>query len=376
MTEIWVPYGPLEVSFDIRQENLSQILEPAPQKLLPEEIDVAADKIEQENLVLLSGTAGTQKFVDVLLTRNKNLKKIIYPKPLGAFARRKAQEFSIQAEQLSAVESPSEAGQQKSVVEFFPFLNAPKTLLVSSIHYDPFFGLSSSASELVRQSTDLKRQMFSEFSDALPISPGDQRAAEYAINLLQTIPGLAALELVEKAGTGLVGISHGEVSSAHSKSEEIWRNNLSIPTQKADKVIFGCGGGDNDRNLTDSFGRALFPILTNVAIADSAKICMLAECGNGLGSEAFLRFVTGRLEPRAKIGGVQYVEGLEVLTAFQKLQEDFDLNILTTLPKYYASKFGLKTITGARQAPASLLQQGSRAKILVIPDASSTSFRS
>ncbi len=61
-------------------------------------------------------------------------------------------------------------------------------------------------------------------------------------------------------------------------------------------MVFGCGGGENDRNLTDAFSRALFPVLMNVAMPDSdSKICMLAECGNGLGSEAFLRFVTGRL---------------------------------------------------------------------------------
>jgi nickel-dependent lactate racemase len=171
-------------------------------------------------------------------------------------------------------------------------------------------------------------------------------------------------------------MSYGDVRSTHEKSVGLWQNLLSISSQKSGRVIFGCGGGENDRNLTEAFSRALFPVLMNVALSDSdSKICMLAECGSGLGSEAFLRFVTGRLEPRSKIGGVEYVDGLEVLLAFQKLQKDFELNILTTLPKYYASKFDLKTIGGAREAPASLVQPGSRAKILVLPDASSAYFK-
>jgi len=376
MTEIWVPYGPVEVSFDIKQENLSQILEPSPVKLAPEELDIIADGVEQENLLVLSGTTGSQKFLDILLTRNKNVKKLIYPKALGALCRRKAQEFSLQSEPLSIENPPPDGTPSKDIGKYIPLLELDKVLLLSSIHYDPLFGLSSGPSELIRLVSDLKKLAFAEFSDELPITPENTRASEYALNYFQSLPMLNSLEIFEKAGLGIVGTAMGDVVTAHSRSAEAWRNSLSITAPKSERVIFGCGGGDNDRNLTEAFGRALFPVLINAALPDTdAKICMLAECGNGLGSEAFLRFVTGRLEPRSKIGGVEYVDGLEVLIAFHKLQGEFNLNILTTLPKYYASKFGLKTIGGAREAPTSLLQQGSRAKILVLPDASSSAFR-
>ena len=367
MTEIWVPYGPVEVSFDIRQENLSQILEPTPAKIAPEELDIAADKISVENLLVLSGTPGIQKFLDILLTRNKNVKKIMYPKSHGALCRRKAQEFGIHAEPLDLAEN---------LADLAPSLETQKVLLLSSVHYDPMFGLSSGASELIRLVTALKKLAFTEFYDELPCAPEKSQASEFALDQFQSLSSVNSFELIEKVGVGIVGQSYGDVRASHSKSLEIWKETLSIPVQKAERVIFGCGGGDNDRSLTEAFSRALFPILMNVALTDSdSKICMLAECGSGLGSEAFLRFVTGRLEPRSKIGSLEYLEGLEVLVSFQKLQKDFELKILTTLPNFYATKFDLKTIGGAREAPASLLQPGSRAKILVLPDASSTSFR-
>ncbi len=374
MTEIWVPYGPVDVSFDIKQENLSQILEPQAQKIPQDELEITSDRISEERLALLSGTSGAQKFLDVLLTRNKNLKKIVYPKSLGALARRKAQEFSIDSEQLT-VDGTVRSESLEGISAYLPSLSG-KLLILSSAHYDPFFGLSSAASEIVNLVPEVKKHLFNEFSHELPFTPEKAPASDYSINMFQSSSQIRAVELVEKAGVGIVGLSYGEIESTHRKTVDIWTKNLSVPMQKSERVIFGCGGGDNDRNLSDAFSRALFPVLLNAVLPDSdSKICMLAECGHGLGSEAFLRFVTGRLEPRSKIGGVEYVDGLEVLLSFQKLQREFQINILTTLPQFYAAKFDLKTIGGARAAPTSLVQPGSRAKILVIPDASSTSFR-
>ncbi len=365
----------MEVSFEIKQENLTQILEPTPQKISAEELEITADKVSAVNLLILSGTPGVQKFLDVLLARNKNVKKLFYPKPLGALCRRKAQEFAIQAEPLEILEGGSESVSPETLAKKVPALGT-KILLVSSVHYDPLFGLSSAASETTRLVPELKAYLFSEFRDTLPCSTEDAEATGFALNQFQSLPDVSSLEVTEKAGSGTIGLSLGEVTEAHTRTLEIWKATLSVPAQKAERVIFGCGGGENDKNLTEAFSRALFPILQNVALNDtSSKICMLAECGSGLGSEAFLRFVTGRLEPRSKIGALEYVEGLEVLVAFQKLQTDFELKILTTLPNFYAAKFDLKTIGGAREAPGSLLQLGSRAKISVFPDASSVSFR-
>jgi len=370
-----VPYGPVEVSFDIKQENLSQILEPSPPKLAPEELDITADKVVDGNLLLLSGTPGVQKFLDILLARNKNVKKILHPKSLGALSRRKAQEFSLQAEQLDLPEEPLDGPVSETLPKRVPALGT-KTLVVSSVHYEPMFGLTSAASELTKLVPELKRYVFGEFGTDLPFFPQKSPAQDFALNLFDSLPSLNCLEITEKSGVGMIGLALGDARASHLKSLEIRNEALPIQAQKAERVIFGCGGGENDKNLTEAFSRALFPILMNIALTDSdSKICMLAECGSGLGSEAFLRFVTGRLEPRSKIGSVEYVDGLEVLVAFQKLQADFELKVLTTLPNFYATKFDLETIEGAREAPGSLLQQGSRAKILVLPDASSVSFR-
>ncbi len=135
MTEIWVPYGLVEVSFDIRQENLSQVLEPAPAKIAPEELEITADKIVEDSVVVLSGSLGVQKFLDVLLTRNKGVKKIVYPKSLGALCRRKAQEFALAAEQLQLEDrsTPDETPSEE-IKQVMPSIGSEKTVLLSSVH--------------------------------------------------------------------------------------------------------------------------------------------------------------------------------------------------------------------------------------------------
>ena len=375
MTEIWVPYGPVEVSFDIKQENLSQIIEPQPTSLAQEALDKTADLVSEDTVLVLSGTSGTQKLLDSLLARNKGVRRILYPKSLGPLARRKAQEYGIEAEAFNA-ENLVDAGMVDSTPARIPTqLKTSKALLITSVHYDPLFGLTGVCSDVISLVHELKLQAFNRSSDELPCSLNKSTASWYATRLLQTC-SIKALEIVEKTSIGVLFVSYGECESAHSEVMDYWTHSLSVPaTGKSERIIFGSGGQENDKTLSDALARSFFPIVNNVVLEDSeSKICMLAECSQGLGSDALLRFVTGRFEPRAKLDAVSYFDGLEVLLSFYRVQRDLQLNILTTLPRFYASKLDFKTIGGAREAPSSIVQIGSRAKILVVTDASTTFF--
>lgn len=375
MTEIWVPYGPVEVSFDIKQENLSQILEPQPPKISQEALDKSTDIVTEDTLLLLSGSTGTQRIFDALLTRNKGVRKILYPKPLGAFARRKGQEFGIEAEMLN-LESLADVGMVDGSPATVPsqIKEAGKLLAITSIHYDPLFGLSSAASDVVSLNNNGMQLAFSRSSDELPCQPAKSNASWYSTRVLQAC-GSNAMEIIEKTTTGILCISYGDCETAHSQAMDFWTKNLGVQQAKSERVIFGCGGFENDRTLTQALARSFFHVVQNVAMQDSeSRVCMLAECSQGLGSEALLRFVTGRFEPRAKLDTVGYFDGLEVLLSFYKVQRDMQLTILTTLPQFYASKFDFKTISGAREAPSSLSPQGSRGKISVVTDASTSHF--
>ena len=151
------PYGPVEVSFDIKQENLTQILEPHPSNLPQEELEKRLDSVAADSLLLLSGSPATVKTLDTLLARNKAISKILHPKTLGALARRKAQEFAIQAEPFNQ-ENLEDAGMVDGAPLRMPsqVKNSSKLVILTSIHYDPMYGLSSAASDLISLVPELK----------------------------------------------------------------------------------------------------------------------------------------------------------------------------------------------------------------------------
>lgn len=379
MTEIWVPYGPVEVSFDIKQENLSQVLEPQHQKLSQEELDKKVlESSGADSILILSQTAGAQKVIDAILSKNRGIKRILHPKHLGALARRKSQEFMIANVEPFDAESLAEAGTVDGTPSMIPvqLKESSNLVILTSVHYDPLFGLTSAASDLISLNPELKSQAFKRSIEELPCSPTNSNGSWYATRLLQASPNASVIEVVEKNPVGVLSFFTGEPEATHAKALDFWENALSvsIPT-KYERILFGCGGLENDRSLSDALARSFFNIAANVALKDSdSKICMLAECSQGLGSEALLRYVAGSFIPGASLDSVEYFEGLEVLLSFTRVHNDLDISMVSTLPTYYASRFDLKTLSAARDAPSSVISHGSRAKILVIPDASTTYF--
>jgi hypothetical protein len=379
LTEIWVPYGPVEVSFDVRQENLSQILDPQPKKISNGELEQkAVETAGSEAVLILSSSNGTAQVLDTLLSKNKGIKKLLHTKQSASLTRRKAQENQIPVVEEVNIEKAIEVGEidgtpSKIITEV---RNASNLLVLTSVHYDPLFGITSAASDLASLVPEMKREAFNRSANDLPCMPTKSEASLYMTRVLQSFPNVSCLEVIERAGIGVMNFFSGEPEATHAKVVDFWKNNLKIDvSSRAERIIFGSGGGESDKTLSDAFARAFFNIANNLALEDSgAKLCMLAECAQGLGSEALLRYVTGRLEPRAKLDEIRYVDGLEVLVSFFKIPGDLELSMISTLPKYYGEKFGFKMYSGAREAPFALVGAGSRGKISVVPDGSSAAF--
>jgi hypothetical protein len=379
LTEIWVPYGPVEVSFDIKQENLSQVLESQSKKISKEEIEQKAmESAGLDCILVLSGTNGTAQVLDALLLKNKGITKLLHTKQSGWLARRKAQEYQIPSVEQVNTQDLTDIGivdgtKSKMISQV---KNSSNVTVLTSVHYDPLFGLSSAASDIVSLSQETKGEAFKRSFEELPCDPSKSYASWYATRVLQTSPNVNAIEVVETSTAGALALFSGEPEAVHAKVLDFWKTNLTIELpSRAERIIFGCGGGENDKSLTEALGRSFFNVVQKLSLKDSgAKICMLAECSQGLGSEALLRYVTGRFTPGANLDQLSYFDGLEVLLSFYRVQEDLELSMISTLPKYYGEKFQFKMYSGAREAPSSLVSPGSRAKIVVVPDGSSTDF--
>lgn len=377
MTEIWVPYGQVEVSFDVKQENLSQIVEPQSQKLSQEDFErKALDSSGADSILLLSQTEGVCSALDSILAVNKTIKKLLYPKHLAAVARRKAEQFLVPDIELFDANILAEAPESTQPRIPLQLKQNPNIAILSTTRYDPLFGLAGAASDLISLNLELKSQAFKNSIDEIPCPPSGSSASLFATRVIQECPNASIVEVVEKTGTGALNIFTGEPEATHSKSVDYWRGALSVnlPTRH-ERILFGCGGKENDRTLHHALSRSFFNVAKNVALVDSdSKVCMLAECSEGLGSDALLKYITGTFVPGSNLDEIQYIDGLEVLLSLIRVQKDLDVSMVTTLPSYYCGRLGFKPISAARDAPSSIVSQGSRAKMLIVPDASATFF--
>ncbi|MDH2900896.1 MAG: hypothetical protein PXY39_07970, partial [archaeon] len=231
MTEIWVPYGPVEVSFDIKQENLSQVLESQPKKISKEEIEQKAmESAGPDCILVLSGTNGTAQVLDALLLKNKGITKLLHTKQSGSLARRKAQEYHIPTvEQVNTQDladiGPLDGAAARMISQV---KNSSNLTVLTSVHYDPLFGLSSAASDLMSLSQETKCEAFKRSFEEIPCEPSRSNASWYATRVLQTCPNVNAIEVVETSTAGALALFSGEPEAVHAKVLDFWKTNLTI----------------------------------------------------------------------------------------------------------------------------------------------------
>jgi hypothetical protein len=130
---------------------------------------------------------------------------------------------------------------------------------------------------------------------------------------------------------------------------------------------------DPSKSLTFSSSiKSLWNILGG--LGEKGMVVLLAECSEGLGSEALKLYVTNRMNLDEFVKHGKYVEGLEDLLYLKKALQSYNISLISTLPSHYTeTKLGLRTFKKASDALDHMISNlGARAKLYVITDASNT----
>ena len=102
----------------------------------------------------------------------------------------------------------------------------------------------------------------------------------------------------------------------------------------------------------------------------------MAECLNGIGSDAFQQFIDGRLTIERVKNGTKYVEGMENLLYLSETQKKFQIGLVSILPEIYLKKLGIIPIGGVKKSMDYILKNvGPRQKVEVVNDRSRTLLR-
>jgi len=371
LPEIWVPYGSVEVAIDIKIENILENIEKKEQVLTDDEIRQALSQIDfsgkvgifvaddNESCLKVTGIIGK-----MLLEKNYNHSDVqfIIPRKGAASVRKKLEELPFKVSMAQVEGEP--------IAEVYG--DAETKILLSQIGFDGLFGFSGGCVSMMRA---IGSRVIGNSFIAHPIiepSPGTSTEATKMVweNAGQ-LGGVLSISVVPSQDD-VNDIALGDLQSSQKAAEAKFLT-LSSKTiaEKARAAIISPGNDRMGETLSSSV-KSIWNVLGG--LRDRSTIVLLAECGEGLGVDAFKFFGAGRLDSTGVSRLSKYVEGFEDLVFLQEVAKAHELVVVSALPNYYVeSKFGLKSAKKVSDALNHLLSSlGSRTKALVVPKAAET----
>jgi len=377
--EIWLPYGQVEVAVDIRAENLADVLEPSSQKLDDESLHERLNSIEikEKSMMILSDlTMATLKvlksFIDLQIEkgRSKDVVIAVRKNHLRAVKKTLEEKFAnVIAIGEPLVTAGIADGFQVRVPRAF---SEHKRMIISEVSFDPLFGFSGGPVSLIK-AIDLKfvEEAFKRRLDENPKPGSDTNAAWFASRVAEEIGEFSSIEVLNTKGE-VSDIFIGDMIDAHSKaSKKLYESAKKVLHQPARAIFMSLSDPSKSLTLSSSL-KSLWNVMGG--LGGKGMAVLLAECSEGLGSEALRLYVANRLNLDEFIKHGKYVEGLEDLLYLKNALQSHNIILISTLPNYYSeTKLGLRTFKKASDALDYVINSlGARVKLHVIIDASNT----
>jgi len=353
MPEIWLNYGKTEIVLDIRAENLDQQVDSQGKSLtdseLAEKLD-AFDLAKQMELVILNYSKSVQKTISTIFEKCEQKS---FPKP-RIFADRTI---------LTHVKSFLPEG--STISEFRDEnLSNSSLVFVGEMELDGLFGFETIATRLIKKFGN--EQMLTAYQQRkgdLP-SPGEtidnMQIAKKFVDSFEIL----GIEITANQN-GIFDLSIGHPSSTMTISKPFGESAIK-QVEKHRTLMISTGKDASNDTLSKSLSS-----LWNCseAIKDNGLAVLLAECKNGIGSEAIQQFIEGRLNLERLTKPVKYVDGMEDLLFLTEIQKRFQIALVSILPEFYTKKLNLVSFGGIKRAMDHILRvQGINQKVAVVSD--------
>ena len=239
-------------------------------------------------------------------------------------------------------------------------------ILLTEVGFDPVYGFSGGPLSLALAVSGT--QKFERVvSKELP-TPGDELPEDIWAGAITSLDGIVGVEVLP-TGAGIQDVFVGDPRDTHKRAMGDYKKKHSYVIHEPARALLVSPGRGADRNLHSSL-TALWNSMRSVR--EGGTICLVAECIDGLGSEALRLLAEGRLKGERSIR--ESVSGREDVPFLSVAISRYNLILISTIPLYYSrEKLGFKTARGVGDGLQQILDKhGSRTKITVVPDASRT----
>jgi hypothetical protein len=353
MPEIWLNYGKTDIVLDIKAENLDQQLDSQGKELndstLREKLGTL-DITKPMELVVLNSSKSIQKTILTLFEKCEQ-KSAPIPRIL---ADRKI--LNYVKSYLPEGSSISELGNDD--------LKNSNLIFVGEMEFDGLFGFETISTRLIKKFGN--EQMLSAFEQRkgdLP-APGEEIDNIQIAKKFTDSFEIMAIEIIANQN-GLVDLSIGHPSSTMSLSKSF---GVSATKQVEKHRTMMISTGKDASN--DNFSKSLASLWNcHNAIKDNGLAILLAECKNGIGSEAIQHFIEGRMNIDKLKKPSKYVNGMEDLLFLKEIQKKFQVGLVSVLPEYYTKKLDIISFGGIKRVMDHILKvQGVKQKVAVVSD--------
>lgn len=362
MPEIWLSYGSTEVVLDIKAENLEKQVVSEGNNLSDSEVASrlqSVDLAKPTEIVILETTKAVHKAVALLLDactqRSLPKPKILVDKSNLHLAKNM---FSDPTISISEFENSQ--------------LTNANLMFVGEMEFDGLFGFDTVATKLLRRfGREQMLEAYEKKNGSLPHPGEDLPTMDVAKKFTDGFE-ISSLEVAANS-TGIVDIAAGHPAATMAISKSL----LSTASSEAGKhrILFVSTGKETSN---ETLSRSLSSLWNCAgAVKEEGLAILLAECKNGLGSEALLQYVEGRMSLDRLRNPAKYVDGMENLLFLTELQKQFNIGLVSILPAHYTKeKLGLTTFGGTKESMEYVLKTyGERQKAVIVSDGSRVLLR-
>jgi len=352
MPEIWLNYGATNVVLDIRAENLDQQIDSKGNFLNDLEIGEKLDGLD------------ISKPIELVVLNNSDSVKRTIKAIFEKFEQKSVQKPRILTDKKMVNLIKEYLPEGSSVAEFGDDISNSSLVFVGEMEFDGLFGFETIATRLIKKFG--KESMLSAYEkrkENLPVPGQETENIKIAQNFADGFE-ITAIEIAANS-KGIVDLSVGHPTSTMSISKSLLAS--AENTVEKHRTLMISTGKDTSN---DTLGRSLTTLWNcNKAIKDNGLGILLAECTNGIGSEAIQQYLEGRMSLERLKKPAKYVNGMEDLLFLTEIQKRFQVGMVSILPDFYLKKLNIISFAGIKRAMDHILKiQGINQKVAVVSD--------
>jgi hypothetical protein len=360
MPEIWLNYGQNEVVLDIQAENLNEKPSDENKLLAESKIDEKLDALDLSKPVEIAILNYTNSAQEILTKIFKKCEEKSFSNP----------KILVNKRVIPLVKSNNPENISINEFDQVGISDANLTFL-SEMEFDGLFGFETIATRLLKQFG--KSEMLDAFKKRdgdLPI-PGkigpNMQLAEKFVDGFE----ISSIEIIANV-KGIYDFSIGHPKNSISLSQSFV--NSCVKTIDRQRTMIISTGKDASNETLNASLSSLWNCYS--IVKNQGFVVLLAECLNGIGSDAFQQFIDGRLTIERVKNGTKYVDGMENLLYLSEIQKKFQVGLVSVLPEIYLKKLGVIPIGGIKKSMDYILKNlGQRQKVEIVNDGARTLLR-